>query len=94
MHALTYTHVKSYLCTHTYTHAHTHTQYVRDSVAKEKRAQFSLKRFEELVPTEKDIFIPPVFSQVKPGTCTYCGIRMVLVHIICTYPCTRLQIHL
>lgn len=38
-----------------------HLQYIRQCIAREQRAQLSLKLFRELVPAEKDEFIRPVF---------------------------------
>ena len=42
-------------------------QYIRNCIAKEKKAQLSIKNFRELVPLDKDQFIPPVFSQAASG---------------------------
>ena len=38
-----------------------HLQYIHQCIAREQRAQLSLKLFRELVPVEKDEFIRPVF---------------------------------
>ena len=38
-------------------------QYIRNCIAKEMKAQLSIKNFRELVPIEKDQFIAPIFSQ-------------------------------
>lgn len=40
---------------------HLHLQYIHQCIAREQRAQLSLKQFHELVPAEKDEFIRPVF---------------------------------
>ena len=48
---------------------HSLTQYIHQCIAREKRAQLSLKLFKELVPAEKDEFIRPVFHDfTKPPT--------------------------
>jgi hypothetical protein len=48
--------------------AHTHTQYIRSCIAKGRRAQLSIKNFQELVPIDKDQFIAPVFSHTASAT--------------------------
>ena len=50
-------------------YVHSLTQYIHQCIAREKRAQLSLKLFKELVPAEKDEFIRPVFHNfIKPPT--------------------------